>query len=89
MALGAPAATVMRMVLRQGLGLSAVGIGLGLGMAVGLTRLMTALLYGVDPVDPVTFLVVPTGLMIVVLMASYLPARRAAKVDPINALRQE
>jgi predicted permease len=89
MALGAPGSTVMKMVLRQGLGLSAIGITLGLGMAFGLTRLMTALLFGVDPVDPMTFVLVPAGLMVVVLLASYLPARRASRVDPMNALRQE
>jgi putative ABC transport system permease protein len=88
-ALGAPASTVMKMVLREGLGLSAIGVSLGLAMAFGLTRLMTALLYGVDPIDPLTFSVVPAGLMIVVLLASYLPARRASRVDPMNALRQE
>lgn len=88
-ALGAPASTVMKMVLRQGLGLSAIGISLGLAMAFGLTRLMTALLYGVHPIDPLTFSAVPAGLMIVVLLASYLPARRASRVDPMNALRQE
>ena len=89
MALGAPALTVQRMVLRQGLLLSAAGIALGLGLAFGHTRLMSALLYGVDPVDPLTFSVVPVGLMIVVLLASYLPARRASQVDPMQALRQE
>ena len=89
MALGAPALTVKKMVLRQGLLLSLAGIALGLGLAFGLTRLMSALLYGVDPVDPLTFCVVPMGLMIVVLLASYVPARRAAKVDPMQALRQE
>jgi predicted lysophospholipase L1 biosynthesis ABC-type transport system permease subunit len=89
MALGAPAATVKKMVLKQGFILAAVGIAVGLGMAFGLTRLMTALLFGVDPVDPVTFALVPAGLMVVVLFASYLPARRASRVDPMNALRQE
>jgi putative ABC transport system permease protein len=89
MALGAPASTVKKMVLRQGLLLSVAGIALGLGLAFGLTRLMSALLYGVDPVDPLTFSVVPMGLMVVVLLASYLPARRAAKVDPMQALRQQ
>jgi len=89
MALGAPSSTVKKMVLKQGVVLAAIGIAVGLGMAFGLTRLMTALLFGVDPVDPVTFAVVPTGLMVVVLLASYLPARRAAKVDPMSALRQE
>ena len=89
MALGAPAAAVMNMVLRQGIALSAVGIALGLCLAFAFTRLMTALLYGVDPVDPVTFTVVPIGLMLVVIAASYLPARRASRLDPMNALRQE
>jgi putative ABC transport system permease protein len=89
MALGAPASTVKKMVLRQGLLLSVAGIALGLGLAFGLTRLMSALLYGVDPVDPLTFSVVPMGLMVVVLLASYVPARRAAKVDPMQALRQQ
>ena len=89
MALGAPALTVKKMILRQGVLLSMVGIVLGLGMSFVLTRLMSALLFGVNPVDPVTFSVVPLGLMIVVLVASYLPARRAARVDPMQALRQE
>jgi len=89
MALGAPASTVKKMVLRQGLMLSAVGIAVGLGLAFGLTRLMNALLFGVSPVDPLTFSLVPTGLMLVVLLASYIPARRAARVDPMRALRQE
>jgi predicted permease len=89
MALGAPAATVKKMVLRQGFVLAAVGVAVGLGLAFGLTRLMTALLFGVDPVDPLTFTLVPVGLMTVVLLASYLPARKASKVDPMSALRQE
>jgi hypothetical protein len=89
MALGAPSSTVKKMVLKQGVVLAAIGIAVGLGLAFGLTRLMTALLFGVHPVDPVTFAAVPTGLLLVVLLASYLPARRAAKVDPMSALRQE
>ncbi|UCG87843.1 MAG: ABC transporter permease [Gemmatimonadota bacterium] len=89
MALGAPASAVKKMVLLQGLLLSAIGMALGLGLAFALTRLMTTLLYGVSPVDPLTFALVPTGLLIVVLLASYVPARRAAQVDPISALRQE
>jgi ABC-type antimicrobial peptide transport system permease subunit len=89
MALGAPASAVKKMVLKQGVVLAATGIAVGLGMAFGLTRLMTAMLFGVDPVDPLTFSLVPAGLLIVVLLASYVPARRAARVDPMNALRQE
>lgn len=89
MALGAQASTVKKMVLRQGFVLAAVGVGLGLALSFGLTRLMTTLLFGVDPIDPLTFTVVPIGLMLVVLFASYLPARRAAMVDPMFALRQE
>jgi ABC-type antimicrobial peptide transport system permease subunit len=86
-ALGAQKEIVMRMVLRQGLILAAVGVAIGLALALGLTRLMSTLLYGVSPVDPVTFAVVAIGLLGVALLASYVPARRAAGVDPMNALR--
>ena len=86
-ALGAQRETVMRMVLRQGFTLAVVGVAIGLTLALGLTRLMSTLLYGVNPVDPVTFAVVAIGLLGVALLASYLPARRAAGVDPMSALR--
>jgi ABC-type antimicrobial peptide transport system permease subunit len=87
MALGAQASQVQGMVLRQGFVLAGAGVALGLGMAFGLTRLMSALLFDVSAVDPLTYASVAGGLLAVALMASYLPARRAAKVDPMTALR--
>jgi ABC-type antimicrobial peptide transport system permease subunit len=89
MALGAEGSHVKGMVLRQGLVLSGIGVGIGLVSAFGLTRLMEALLYGVDPVDPLTFGAVAVGLTTVAMVASYLPAQRAAKVDPVEAIRIE
>jgi ABC-type antimicrobial peptide transport system permease subunit len=77
------------MVLRQGLVLSAVGVAIGLVLAFGLTRLMAGLLFGVEHTDPMTYMVVAAGLIVVALTASYLPARRAASVDPITVLRSE
>jgi ABC-type antimicrobial peptide transport system permease subunit len=89
MALGAQAEHVKAMVLRQGLILSGVGAAIGLGLAFGLTRLMSSQLYGVNPVDPLTYSLVAAGLLTVALVASYIPAWRAARVDPMKALRQE
>ncbi len=89
LALGAEAGDVRRMVLRQGLVLAGVGVTVGLGAALGLTRLMEALLYGVDPIDPLTFGAVAISLTAVALLASYVPARRASKVDPVVAIRFE
>jgi putative ABC transport system permease protein len=89
MAMGAQAGQVKRMVVRQGLVLSAVGVAIGLALAFGLTRLMSGLLFGVSPVDPLTFLAVAAVLIGVALVASYLPARRAAGVDPMEVLRAE
>ena len=88
-ALGARGRDVTGMVLRQGVVLALIGLPIGLGLAVGLTRLMAGLLYGVSALDPVTFVVVPLGLLLVTLLASYVPARRAARIDPMAALRAE
>jgi predicted permease len=88
-ALGAHSHDVTRMVLRQGVVLALIGLPIGLAMAVGLTRLMSGMLYGVSALDPVTFVVVPVGLLLVTLLASYVPARRAARIDPMAALRAE
>ncbi len=76
-------------VLWQGLGLAALGVVVGLGLAMGTTRVTAGLLFGVSPTDPVTFVVVAVSLTVVALAASYLPARRASRVDPIVVLRAE
>jgi putative ABC transport system permease protein len=89
MALGAQAGQVKAMVLRQSLVLSGLGVVIGLALAFGATRLMAGLLFGVSPFDPFTFLAVALGLTGVALVASYLPARRAAAADPMSALRAE
>jgi predicted permease len=89
MALGAEEGKVAGMVLKQGGFLAAVGIAIGLAGAFGLTRLMEALLFGVSSTDPVTFLSVPILLAAVAILASWLPARRAARTDPVEALRAE
>ncbi len=75
------------MFVRHGLKLTASGAALGLVAALGLTRLMSAVLFGVSPFDPLTYLIVPLILLSVTLAASYLPARRAARVDPVEALK--
>lgn len=89
MALGAEDRTVIRLVMQQGVWLTGVGIVLGLVSAVLLTRLLQTLLYGIGATDPLTFGGVALLLTIVALLACYLPARRAARVDPLLALRQE
>lgn len=88
-ALGARSGDVMRMVVRQGMRLALIGLLIGLAGALALTRLMTSALYGVSATDVVTFAGVRLLLGSVVFTACYLPARRAAKVDPITALRCE
>src|SRR5207244_4371005 len=88
-ALGARPAAVVRMVVRQGALLTLAGIGLGVVGAVLLTRYLRALLYGVSPTDPVAFAAMAGLLLALALAASYLPARRAARVDPMVALRSE
>lgn len=77
------------MVLGQGATLAVVGVALGIGGAAATTRLLSSLLFGVSPVDPLTFGVVSLSLVGIALLASYLPARRASRVDPMVALRAE
>jgi ABC-type antimicrobial peptide transport system permease subunit len=77
------------MFVRHGLALAGVGVAVGLVAAAGLTRLMSTLLYGITPLDPLTYAAVPVVLVIATVLASYLPARRAATVDPMEALRSE
>ena len=89
MALGAGAWDLQRMVVGQGLTLSASGAALGLLCALGVTRLLGSLLYGVSATDPITFAVVAILALATTTIACYLPARRATNADPMHALRSE
>jgi putative ABC transport system permease protein len=88
-AMGADQGKIMRLVLGQGMRLAMVGTALGLAGAYGLTRLLAKFLFGVKPSDPVAFSIVAATLMVVTLLAAFLPTRRAMRVDPMVALRQE
>ena len=87
MALGAQRREVRKMFLRQGLGLSAVGLAIGLVAALGLTRLMSSLLFGIEPTDVVTYAVAVGLILAAATLASYLPARRASAIDPVETLK--
>lgn len=89
MALGAQAAAVRRMFVTQGLSLCAFGVVAGLISAAGLSQLMTSLLFGVAPIDPITYILTAAVLVLAVVVACYVPARRAAGVDPAETLRSE
>ena len=89
MALGAMPSTIGKMIVSRGAGLAGMGAGIGLIVSRILAPLMSSVLYGVRPLDPEVFIAVPMILMVVVLFASYIPASRAARVDPIVALRRE
>ncbi|PYT03208.1 MAG: hypothetical protein DMF60_19095 [Acidobacteria bacterium] len=88
-ALGAQSSHVIKLVVGRGIALVVVGVMIGLAGALALTRVMTSLLYGVSATDPMTFLIVSMLLFSVALLASYVPARRASKVDPMVSLRRE
>jgi ABC-type antimicrobial peptide transport system permease subunit len=89
MALGARRADVLQMTVRQGLKLVGAGMILGLSAAFLLTRVMATLLYGISATDPTTFIGISVVLLVVAILASYVPALRATKVDPITALRAQ
>ena len=89
MALGASPRDVMGLVLRHGLTLAAIGLAIGLAGSFAATRLLTKMLFEVKPTDPLTYVAVAALLGVVALLASYIPARRAMRVDPLIALRQE
>jgi putative ABC transport system permease protein len=88
-ALGALPSDVVSLVGKLGLKLTLIGVAIGVGLAIGLTRLIAGFLVGVRPTDPVTYAVVAVVLVGVALLACYIPARRASRVDPIVALRYE
>jgi ABC-type antimicrobial peptide transport system permease subunit len=89
MALGAQRGDILRMILGQGTKLAFIGTGIGIAGALALTRLLSSQLFGVTATDPITFVSVSALIIVVALLACYIPARRATKVDPLVALRYE
>jgi hypothetical protein len=89
MALGAQAGQIRGLFLRRGLIVAAAGLVLGIGGAIAFTRLMTSLLFGVEPLDPITFAAAPLVLAVIALIATYVPAERALAVDPVETMRAE
>jgi predicted permease len=88
-ALGAANGRVQALFLREGLALTLIGVALGLAVSAGLTRLISSLLFGVTPLDPVTYVAVPLALAAAAALAAYVPARRATRIHPLDALRTE
>ena len=88
-ALGATVSSVLRLILGQGLTLAGLGLAFGLAAAAASARLLTSMLFRVQPNDPLVYLAVTVLLGMVALVASYVPARRASKIDPLTAIRQE
>ena len=89
LALGARRSEVIGMVVRQASWLAIAGLALGLSLALGASRLIRSLLFGIEPSDAMTYAAVALGLLAIALLASYLPARRASRIDPVRALRYE
>jgi len=88
LALGANRPAILKLVLGQGMLLTAIGLAIGIAGATALTRTLSGLIYGVGTLDPVTFMAVPSLLCFIALLACFVPARRAASVDPVTTLRQ-
>ena len=88
-AVGAQQRDVKRMFVASGLALTGIGIVIGLAVAVGVTQTMASLVFGISPLDPATYLAVPIVLLTAATLASYLPVRRMAAIDPVEALKAE
>ncbi len=89
MAMGAGRGDVMKLIMRQGLFVAGIGLVIGIGAALAAARLLSSLLYGIRPDDPATVVVVFVGMTVVTMLACYIPARRAMRVNPVIALRYE
>ena len=89
MAMGAGRSDVLKLVMRQGLFMTLIGLTIGLAAAFAVTRLLSSLLYGIGPDDPATLIGASIGLTAVAMLACYIPARRAMQIDPVVALRYE